>query len=70
MPPTGRYLLDTNIVIALLRGEPAVTARLETATQVFVPSIALGELYYGAHKSGRPAENVARVRVVAKTAAG
>jgi tRNA(fMet)-specific endonuclease VapC len=31
------------------------------ADSVFVPSVALGELYYGAQKSGRREENVARV---------
>jgi len=31
------------------------------AEQVFVPSIVLGELYYGARKSLRTQENIARV---------
>jgi tRNA(fMet)-specific endonuclease VapC len=29
---------------------------LASADQVFVPSVALGELFYGAHRSGREAE--------------
>lgn len=35
--------------------------RLEAAEEVFLPVIVLGELYFGAEKSGRRAENVARV---------
>jgi tRNA(fMet)-specific endonuclease VapC len=58
---TGRYLLDTNVVIALFAGEVAVTDRLSDAEEVFVPTIVLGELYYGAHKSQRPQENLARI---------
>lgn len=47
MPPTGRVLLDTNILIALLAAEPRVVERVRAAGAVYVPVIALGELYYG-----------------------
>ena len=57
----GRYLLDTNIVIALFADESAVTDRLREAEEIFVPSIVLGELYYGARKSSRVEENVAQL---------
>lgn len=57
----GRYLLDTNIVIALFADEPSVRKRLGRANEVFVPGIVLGELYYGAMKSTRMADNVARI---------
>jgi tRNA(fMet)-specific endonuclease VapC len=58
---SGRYLLDTNIVIALFADESAVKERLGEAEEVFVSSIVLGELYYGARKSTRVAENTARI---------
>ncbi len=58
---SGRYLLDTNIVIALFADESAVKNRLREAEEVFVPSIVLGELYYGAGKSRRVSENMARI---------
>jgi tRNA(fMet)-specific endonuclease VapC len=61
MARTGRFLLDTNIVIALFAREAAVQQRLAEASKVFVPSIVLGELYYGARKSTRVAENLARL---------
>jgi tRNA(fMet)-specific endonuclease VapC len=58
---SGSFLLDTNIVIALLAKDPAVHQRLAEATEVFVPSIVLGELYYGARKSSRVESNLQTV---------
>jgi len=40
----GKYLLDTNIIIALFADDAAVRDHLSRADQVFVPSIAIGEL--------------------------
>jgi tRNA(fMet)-specific endonuclease VapC len=57
----GRFLLDTNIIIALFAGEVAVQQHLAEAEEVFVPSNVLGELYYGARKSARVGANVARL---------
>jgi len=54
-------LLDTNIVIALFDADEAVLANLDLASEVFVPAIVLGELYFGAAKSGRSVENVGKV---------
>ncbi len=34
---------------------------LMTAREVFIPAVVLGELYFGAAKSARPQENVARI---------
>lgn len=61
MPATGRFLLDTNIAIGLLGGDEMVLANLERAPEVFLPAVVLGELFFGAAKSSRPAENTARV---------
>ena len=61
MTRTGRFLLDTNIVIALFAEDAAVQQRLTEANEVFVPSIVIGELYYGARKSARVMENLARI---------
>jgi tRNA(fMet)-specific endonuclease VapC len=57
----GKILLDTNIVIALFAGEDLVRNRLAQTEEVFLPSTVLGELYYGARKSGHPAANLARI---------
>ena len=69
MPTPGSYLLDTNIVIGLLGGDSRITSRIAASAHVYLPSIALGELYYGAHKSRRPSDNVARIETLARTAA-
>lgn len=57
----GRYPLDTNIIIALFADESAVKENLSEAEEVFIPSIAIGELYFGARKSERAMENLARI---------
>ena len=57
----GRFLLDTNIVIALFSEETSIKESLLNSDQVFVPSIVLGELYYGAYKSSRVEENILRI---------
>jgi tRNA(fMet)-specific endonuclease VapC len=59
-----KYLLDANIVIAVLRGtNPALTRRLRRhkAADVAISSIVSHELYYGAFKSARPAHNLTLV---------
>lgn len=61
----GRLLLDTSVVIALFARETPVQARLTQAEEIFVPSIVLGELYYGARHSGRVTTNVALVEAFA-----
>ena len=57
----GRFLLDTNIVIALFAQDAGVLERLAEAEEVFLPSVVLGELYYGARKSAKTEANVSRV---------
>ena len=50
---SGRFLLDTNIVIAIFADEAIVKDNLAQASAVFIPSIVIGGLCYGARKSGR-----------------
>lgn len=58
---SGKYLLDTNIVIAIFANDEAVIEQLKDADEIFVPGIVAGELYYGAYKSSRSAENITRI---------
>lgn len=58
---SGKFLLDTNIIIALFAKDENVLAQLKSADEVFIPSIVLGELYYGANKSSRSQVNLARI---------
>jgi tRNA(fMet)-specific endonuclease VapC len=58
---SGRYLLDTNIIIDLLANENGIKTKLAGAEESFISSITIGELFYGAEKSTRPAENMRRI---------
>jgi len=57
----GEYLLDTSVIIGLLAGEATFKDQLAGINQVFVPSIAIGELCFGARKSGRVETNLALI---------
>jgi tRNA(fMet)-specific endonuclease VapC len=61
MPMSGSYLLDTNIVIALFADEAVVKDNLAQASEIFIPSIVIGELYYGAKKSRQIEANLVRI---------
>ena len=58
---SGRYLLDTNIIIALFANERTVQDKLAQADEVFIPSVVMGELYFGAQKSVKATKNLARI---------
>lgn len=62
------YLLDTNLVIAILKNKPAqARARLRRVAKanatVSISSIVLFELWYGVKRSGRLKENTERLRL-------
>jgi tRNA(fMet)-specific endonuclease VapC len=58
-----KFLLDSNAVIAIMKGNSAVHTRLKQHRPVdfALPSIVMHELYYGACKSERKTENLARL---------
>ncbi len=62
----GRYLLDTSILVALFANDATVQEKLTRADEVFIPTIAVGELYYGALKSQRVRENLAMIDELAE----
>lgn len=67
--PHERVLLDTNIVIALFAGHPAVAEKVAGKTALFLPVPALGELYRGAFGSSRRGENLRRLEEFATAVA-
>ena len=70
MTGSGAYLLDSSVLIRSLRGDTAISARIDGTPQVYVSSIVLGELYFGAIGSPtRPDAAVADVETVEKTVA-
>ena len=64
---SGKVLLDTNIVIALFADEASVKDNLSETDEVFIPNVVIGELFYGAHKSARAKENLARIEDLASS---
>ena len=54
MPATGSVLLDTTIVVAVLRRVPGMRERLKSARDLWLPLFALGELEYGVSHSSQP----------------
>src|SRR5262245_706164 len=53
-------LLDANAMIARLKGDNSVIQVLARA-DIFVASIVVGELYFGAQKAGRVEENIRNI---------
>lgn len=62
MPTPGEFCLDTNIAVAFLNGNPSVVERIRLAQRVALPLPVIGELLYGAKKSGLKESNLLRFR--------
>jgi tRNA(fMet)-specific endonuclease VapC len=58
-----RYLLDTNIVIYVLKRRPVevLSTFNANASRMAISSITFAELLHGAEKSSRPSENLAAI---------
>ena len=58
-----RYLLDTNIVIYVLKRRPIEVLSLfnENASRMAISAITLSELFHGAEKSTRVSDNVVAI---------
>jgi tRNA(fMet)-specific endonuclease VapC len=67
MRASGKYLLDTSIVIDILRDVPEVVQESSKTTDLFISAITLGELYYGAYKSDRSSQNLEIIRQFKQT---
>ena len=58
----GKRLLDTNIIVALFKDDADVRKQLAASAEIFVPAIAVGELYFGAQRSANVEKNLKQVR--------
>ncbi|HWR26491.1 MAG TPA: PIN domain-containing protein [candidate division Zixibacteria bacterium] len=63
---SGKFLLDTNILIALFSGDTSVQVHLKNANEVFISSTVLGELYFGDRKSHHGKKNLAYIPTLSK----
>ena len=52
-------MLDTNVIIKYLTGDESTKQLVNSATDILVPVIVVGELQYGARKSSKTATNLA-----------
>jgi len=61
-----KYIVDTNIAIAMLAQRQQITQRLSgvPASELGLPVLVVAELLFGAHRSTRVQENVARVHAL------
>ena len=54
----GKYLVDTNVVIRLLRSDVRSVELFDNAEEISIPITVAGELFYGAQNSTRKQENL------------
>jgi tRNA(fMet)-specific endonuclease VapC len=62
------FLLDTSVLVLSLKLDAGIRARMAAATTLFIPSVALGELCYGAQHSAQPDASLAEVDDLASSA--
>ena len=64
-----KYVLDTNIVTRLLKGDERVLSHLADVepSDVGIPLLVLAELLFGAEKSVRKEQNGARIKQMTET---
>ena len=58
------YLLDANVVVGLLNNRPlnlVRRARQQSAIDIGIPAVVAHELFYGAFRSRRASQNLARI---------
>lgn len=60
------YLLDTNICIAILKGNSTVISQFQSKYQnCYIPTLVLAELYKGVYCSSKVAQNLANLNQLA-----
>ena len=57
----GKFLLDSSVLIRVLRGDDALLAKVAQLPQTFGVPTVIGELYYGARKSTQFAQEQAGI---------
>ncbi len=60
----GKYLLDTNIAIALFAGDPMVQEKVSNVEDIVVAPPIINELCFGAEKSNKVTENLRKIDIL------
>ncbi len=58
---SGNYLLDTSVMVLLLKPNSDLDKKLAEANKLYASAVVLGELYYGIERSLQKAKNAADV---------
>jgi len=58
---SGKYLLDTNIIISLFGDDVEIVAKVAKLDEIFIPVPVVGELFFGAQKSLHVEDNIQRI---------
>lgn len=64
MKVSGKLLVDTNIIVDFFKGNQTIRVKL-AEEEIFLPSIVIGELYFGAYASGLVANRKKRLKEIA-----
>jgi len=54
----GKYLLDTNVIIDLINNNRNIKLSFDNNKEIIIPSIVIGELYFGAYNSKDISKNI------------
>lgn len=65
MPASGSFAIDTNVAIALMAGDRTIRQQVAEADEIFLSIVVLGELYFGASRSGRLEHNLRQIETLA-----
>jgi tRNA(fMet)-specific endonuclease VapC len=57
----NKCLLDTSIIIHGFRSNNAISSQLDSIEAVFIPTIVIGELYFGAYKSSNSIKHIQQI---------
>lgn len=63
----NKVLLDTNIISALLKGDTSVANHIDNTSEVYLSSVVIGELFYGAEYSVKVEQNIANIKQLIAT---
>lgn len=64
MKVSGRFLIDTNIIVDFFNGKQKIKTKL-AKEEVFIPAVVIGELYFGAYASRVVVNREKRIKEVA-----
>ena len=61
--PASKIVIDTSVVIELIKGNLAVTQKVNTYEVILVSPIVLSELYFGAYRSANPKKHLKKIKL-------